>query len=312
MEHRNVLPANFAKRPTKEIGGTCPPKPRRRKRAHPYLASVLHHCVASNCTWSCQEAALLARAHTHAFSDAPARDDRRQTTLPYSIRQGVGLIALFNQTAPSGLGASGEPRWGKARGHRQHPGCCTPLKARFASTAGDARSGTGYTQAQEGVHPDSVLPLMGHAEYLRSAHWPQGSTWAAGSFPVGNQEVPLIRQAGMGVTNSSPLQGKWPQWLAHHHYNPILRPADWPPQKGHSRRQGHHYGWLGGRQKTTGGRTDGRTHTHTTHTMRTPASLWERAGAEAPGWMTQRPKAPILPPPARASHTQAWERHGKC
>ena len=79
-------------------------------------------------------------------------------------------------------------------------------KARFASTASETRSGTGYTQAQEGVHPDSVLPLMGHAEYLRSAHWPQGSTWAAGSFPVGNQEVPLIRQAGMGVTNSSPLQ----------------------------------------------------------------------------------------------------------
>ena len=152
-------------------------------------------------------------------------------------RQTTDDIALFNQT---GGGAhrliqsdsliQSEPLLGwvlAASPGGEKPGDTAstrglaPLsKARFASTASETRSGTGYTQAQEGVHPDSVLPLMGHAEYLRSAHWPQGSTWAAGSFPVGNQEVPLIRQAGMGVTNSSPLQGKWPQWLVHHHYNP--------------------------------------------------------------------------------------------
>ena len=146
-------------------------------------------------------------------------------------------------------------------------------KARFASTASETRSGTGYTQAQEGVHPDSVLPLMGHAEYLRSAHWPQGSTWAAGSFPVGNQEVPLIRQAGMGVTNSSPLQGKWPQWLAHHHYNPILRPADWPKKATTGGRGIIMGGWEADkRQKTSW--TESTHNTHIAHTGPLMGASW--------------------------------------
>ena len=251
---------------------------------------------------------MLAHTHTYALSGFPACDDRRQTTLPYSIRQGWGSSPYSIRQPLLGWVLAASPGGEKPGDTASTRGLAPLSKARFASTASETRSGTGYTQAQEGVHPDSVLPLMGHAEYLRSAHWPQGSTWAAGSFPVGNQEVPLIRQAGMGVTNSSPLQGKWPQWLAHHHYNPILRPADWP-QKGPQPAAGASL-WVAGRPTKDDRRTDGRTDTHTTHTMRTPASLWERAGAEAPGWMAQRPKAPILPPPVRASHTQAHRHTG--
>ena len=76
-------------------------------------------------TWA--KAVVSGKNSLHALTRT--RHGRRTTkkgvgwgSSPYSIRQPCSI------RAPSGLGASGEPRWGKARGHRQHPGSCTPLQ----------------------------------------------------------------------------------------------------------------------------------------------------------------------------------------